>query len=65
MRFIYILIFVIILMLLLKSNSLESFKVINLKKTGFHRCDSYPIGEITTEVSNMRGLIESTLNTFV
>ena len=35
---------------------MESFKVINLKKTGFHRCDSYPIGEITTEVSNMRGL---------
>ena len=55
MRYIYIIIFIIII-LLIRSSKLENFKIIDLKKTGYHRCDDYPIGEITTEVSNMRGL---------
>jgi len=41
---------------LIKSVKIETFKIIDLKKKGYHRCDDYPIGEVTTEISNMRGL---------
>jgi hypothetical protein len=55
MKYIYIILFFVVI-LLVRSSKLENFKIIDLKKTGYHRCDEYPIGEITTEVSNMRGL---------
>jgi len=51
----YIIIFFIIF-LLLNSNKNETFKVIDIKKNSYYRCDDYPIGEVTTEVSNMRQL---------
>lgn len=51
--FIYI---IILFILIVKSLNIETFKIIDLKKKGFHRCDEYPIGEVTSEVSNMRGM---------
>ena len=55
MNYKYIIIFFIVLFLI-NSNNLETFKVVKLNKIGYHRCNEYPIGEVTTEVSNMRGL---------
>jgi len=55
MKYIYIILFIIVI-LLIRSSKIENFKIIDLKKTGYYRCNEYPIGEVTSEVSEMRGL---------
>jgi len=49
-------IIVILFLFLFKYRIQENLKIIDLKKTGYYRCNKYKIGVITKEVSKERGL---------
>ncbi len=58
-RNIFLFIFILLIYKFINSNVTEHLKIIDLKKNGYHRCKSYPIGKINNEVLLNRGQMKN------
>lgn len=58
-RNIFLFIFLLFIYKFINSNVTEHLKIIDLKKNGYHRCKSYPIGKINNEVLSNRGQMKN------